>query len=515
MRKHTIPAALIVILLVAWALLTVRMSAPWYGVQEAGRVWISAAVRNHEFYGIERTGLMMTRRTAPVPDAEDLGYYSHHPPMGVWVPTIVTQITGFHETGMRFGFMALTLISLCIFYVLVRRLYGVRVGIWAVFFFSLTPMVAYMGGQPGFAQASIIVALLYFAVLIDWVRKPTRGRLIALIALAWLAVWTAWAAVFFIACGGLVAMLLGDKRHRVAVVGFGAVCVAAFITLITYYQSVWDGAINSILEAFVWRTSTASWRPETEPFTALEYAYRLTHDVAVYGSMSLILLAAFGLFALYKFGSSQTNFFTFGLLVSGMFYLLAFPNASYIHDYYKVYIFPALAISAAMTVVHLRSHAGIKRFMRPVVDGLLVALFLSGGFIFVVLHSAGAQPVLSAIINTVNDTHQPGDKVAVFLEDAALNGQHGGRHERVIEFYTRQPVEMWQATPSDALSLDTEDTGRVLYIYCRNPENHAATPTEEQAAAQAELHLLDAHPGTPIDEVRCTLYIFSADDDAA
>jgi hypothetical protein len=80
-----IPRALIVLLLVAWALLMFRANAPYFGDQDAYRVWVASAVQNFEIYGLEQTGGMMTRNSGPN-EPDELLFYSHHPPMLAWVP---------------------------------------------------------------------------------------------------------------------------------------------------------------------------------------------------------------------------------------------------------------------------------------------------------------------------------------------------------------------------------------------------------------------------------------------
>ena len=73
----------LLILLVAWALLTVRLDAPWFGIAEENGAWISAAVRNYRLYGADNLWLMQVLNAGPA-TPETCHYYVHHPPLVVW-----------------------------------------------------------------------------------------------------------------------------------------------------------------------------------------------------------------------------------------------------------------------------------------------------------------------------------------------------------------------------------------------------------------------------------------------
>lgn len=89
---------LILLLLLVWGLLVIRLDAPWYGLQEAPRTWVPAGVRNYQTYGLEATGLMVIRNTDPA-DPADFQYYSHHPPLIIWLPALIAIPVGFNEVA--------------------------------------------------------------------------------------------------------------------------------------------------------------------------------------------------------------------------------------------------------------------------------------------------------------------------------------------------------------------------------------------------------------------------------
>ncbi len=446
------------LLLVMWGLLVIRLGAPWYGIQEAPRLWMAAAVRNHHWYGLDGTGGMVVRNFE-VSDRADFVYYSHHPPTAIWLPYALTLVFGQNELAMRYGFAAVTLIGAAAFYVFVRRLHGERLAWWATAFYGLTPMIAYYGRVPGHDPLGMAVVMLYSAVLVNWLRQPRRDRLLLLALLAWLAVWTAWPAVVLVGTLGLAAMWLGDRRHRLAVPVLGVVCAVGFITMMAYYQSQWDGAIDSISDAFGLRASNLSDDRDSEPFTALAFAWQTVVHVMVFATPGLALMAAGGVWPLLRRSSPVGVAFWWGLLAGGLIYQLIFRNASYVHDYYKITLIPALAIAAAAAWTHLRHHPTIRRWSRPLLDSLLLLAVVSGGALLIWLHESGNRPHLPPLIATLNEQATPDDVVVTHL---------AGRDQVwPLMHYTSRNI-LQNMTQAEALALARTQPARVVYIDCES-----------------------------------------------
>ena len=435
----------IVLLLIAWALLIFRIGTPFYGVQDAPRVWIAAAVRNYDLYGLENTGLMMIRNTTPT-TPENFNYYSHHPPMMVWLPAFTTLPIGFNEIGIRFGFISVTLISVAALFVLARRLYDMRVARWATFFYLIVPMTAYLGRVPGQSQLSLMVSLLFGAVLVNWLRKPNPARFALLIALGVLAVWTAWAAVFMVAFLGVAAFWRGNGRQKRAIVMLACVMLVALIGLLLFYQVQWPDSIDSILEAFVWRTSSASLTEDSESFTAIAFVGRMFLHLISLITPGVTLLALWGILPLRK----RDNLILLALFAGGLAYQLVFRNASYIHDYYKGFMLPAMAISAGAAFVYVRK---TNHYTRPIMDAFLLTTIVISMVFTLGLHNTGHQPWIDAVIKKINSEPEARTIASNIIPNSA-NG-----YTTAIEFYTQRPI-MW------GLDAETARQRDVLYLYC-------------------------------------------------
>ncbi|RMG72904.1 MAG: hypothetical protein D6711_12045 [Chloroflexi bacterium] len=453
---------LLLLLIVFWGVMVFRLDSTWDGTEE--RVWIAAAIRNYHYYDFADIGLMVTRN--PVPGTtEDLQFYTSHPPVAIWIPAILTEFLGFNELAIRYASVAATLLSATVLYVIGRRLYNNDIAFWATLFYAGTPFIAYYSRLPGYTPFGMLFSLLYTAIIINWLKRPTQARFLALLILTWLAVWTAWAAVFFIGTIGIIAMWQGQVLHKKRVVLLGISSVLAFITLIVFYQIQWEGSIDGLVHRFLWRTSNASGRQGTDAFNVLDYLIKNFSHIIYLATPSLFFLSIWGVVIIKKRGGNHA--ILIGLLLAGVLYQVAFRNASYIHPYYKAYLVPAMALSAGFVVVYARK----GRWKRPIIDGLIASMMLvSVGVIGVMHFMADNQPWIFEIINTFQAQSTEDDILAVNFIDP--------KHNQVIQFYLFRPVVQIDST-IDIQNLADESQRRVLYIYCTELPATELVPTIE------------------------------------
>ena len=476
---------LIIIFLLAWALLIFRLDAPWNGQQ--ARVWVPASVRNFERYSFEEVGLLPTRTGYPV-EPDNLERYTSHPPLIVYVPAVTSALLGFNELAMRWGFAAVTLLSTAAMYVIGRRLYGVRVARWATLIYALVPFVSFIGRVPGHDPLGMAAGLLFAAVMINWLRRPNRWRFLALAGCAILAAWSAWLGVFIIGFVGITALFLGDRRHRVGVVGLGVVTLGAIAALLLFYQAQWSGSFEFIVDKFFYRTSDSVLRSGADSFSLFEFFVRITAHVAYLGSPGLIILAMWGVFTMRRKRVDRfAVVFTLGLFVSGLMYQLVFRNASYIHDYYKVSLVPALALSGALAFVYGRQNPRIRRWARPALDGILLfGVVACALFVYVISHVSESIPWIPDVYTAINATVPADEPVVLNFQDAA--------DVPTLEFYTDRPLIGAQ---NYVAVLDNTPT---WYVYCQN------LPLVETQLTAPEAHTVLA-PGL-VQEISedCRLY---------
>jgi 4-amino-4-deoxy-L-arabinose transferase-like glycosyltransferase len=413
-------------------------------------------------------------------------YSSHHPPLIAWIPAIITQFTGFHELGVRFAFAAATLISVCAIHVLARRLYNEQIAFWTAFFYAFTPMVAYFGRVTGHEAFGLASALLFAAVMVNWLRQPTRPRYLALIFLVWLSVWTAWLAMFFVGMLGIAAMWIASRQQRIGIIALGVWTVIAVVVMMLFYEAQWAGSIRDLLDAFVWRTSNAAGRPDDPSFTIVQFIVKISAHIIFFVTPTLTFLSLWGIRYVHRYSSRQTKTILAGLLMSAFAYLIVFRNANYIHDYYKIVFVPAMAISSATVMFYAHTERRMRRWARPAIHVLVGAMIVTSVLTVGIMHLAGRQPRIHAIIDSLNNEISRDDVVISFIDDDVYG------YDRVVQFYTFHAVH-WQQTPDDALTIAETSDHRVWYVYCIAKDG--AFPQE-----------LDAYDSTLIYKDQCRLY---------
>jgi hypothetical protein len=482
-QSRSVPIRLLVLFIVFWALWTARLGAKFYGEQDSYKTWVPSAVRNYEIYDYDDIGFMIVRNGYP-DTIENLVFYSHHPPLIVWLPALFDKVAGLNEVSVRFVFVAAMMIAAAAFYAMVKHLYDEKLAFWAVFFFGITPFVAYFQTSYAHEPLSFMAFCLFGAIYAHWLKRPTVLRYVGLVATAVLATWSAWSAVIFVGMFGICGMFFVGRKQRIGIVVLGGVTVLSIVVMMLLYESWWTGAIDSLLEAYVYRTSTDSFTPGTEPFTLVQWVTRNSRDVVTFGTLGLVALAFIGIYFLYKYGTRSANALTLSLLLAALTYLVLFRNATYIHHYYKAFLIPVLAIAAAATVVYTRKIR--PRVLHPVVDGLIIACVVQSIYILLPIVATTHEPSLTNIINYINGLQTQPDLIIVRFPSVNPGSDHA------IEYYTMHRIQ-W-GVRLNQLPENIEG----LYIYC----------------AENQQYVIDHYggsppPSTPLDEL-CTAYDLAA-----
>jgi hypothetical protein len=445
-RKRISPW-LLLILLCAWALLTLRIGSAWFGHQDANGAWISVAVRNYQLHGFFLLGGSIDRNTDLT---GGVVAYTHHPPLMVWLSALPALLVGYDETLIRWVAACCTMLGASALYVLARRLNGTRFAMWGAAFYLLTPMTAYFGRMPDHEAPALMFVLLFAAVLAEWPRRPTRARWWALLALGVLTAWTAWGGLIVVVALGAGALAVSRRRAPLLVIG--AAVAASVVVMYGYYLIFAPDAITDLISVWVWRTSTSSLDPGSVPFTAAQFVTRILMRLHTLYTPSMLIIALVGVPVVVRRGG-WLRIVLAALLAAGFGYTLIFPNAAYIHDYYLIYTAPGLAMLAAAGVTLLPG--GAPRWLRPVTVGLaLVALPTSLYYLASIYRTADSTLGLE-FARVVHDHTAPGDLIMSNVPSIGL----------APEFYAERAIH-WQTMPADALAAAQRADRPAFYLQC-------------------------------------------------
>lgn len=454
-HKPRIPVTFLLILLASWGLMLVNIELPWWEQGGDNGAWISGVVRNYDRYGALDIGLVQILNYEPAtPDTFE--YYMHHPPMIVWQTYFTRQLFGFHEASFRYLAAIMTLISSVAMYVLIRRLSRNETqALWGMAIYAFTPMMLFYGRMPDHEAPALAFVLLLFAVLVNLSIRVTRARLLACIVLVFLCAWTAWAVLIFIGIAGIWLLWLNPKRNWKMFLGFGVVTVGSVILLIVYYQSQYADTINDLLAVFVHRTSNQELSRGSASFTLVEFLWQNFIHILLLFTPSLLFLMAIGWIAARWRGDRRANGLIIALLASALVYFLVFRNATYIHNYYKIYLTPFLALSASYAMVAHQPYRGRKqRVTSAVMRGFILGGIITGGFSFGLFHQSAVRPQLDEARALLAEQSQVGDRIFTNLDYGV----------KPLAFYSSTIMD-GNRTPETILSYLESDT-KFAYLYC-------------------------------------------------
>jgi 4-amino-4-deoxy-L-arabinose transferase-like glycosyltransferase len=451
-RDHKL-TILVLILVVGWGALTIRIGAPWVGHQDGNGAWISTAIRNYERYGFGTLGGMVALDNSPV-QPDNFHYYPNHPPFPVWLPSLPVLLFGYHEVLVRFVFAACSLLSIAAFYALTRRLFGNSQAISGTAFYAFTPMLAYFGRMPDHEAPALLLLLLFAWVMVLWLHRPSRVRGSILAALIVAQAWTAWGGlicVFGVCAGG---WWLSQGRQRVSAFILAALGVIGAFAVVVFYQLQWSGSIGSFVDSFLWRTSNQTFVQGSEPFTWGQYVVRQLFRLITLFTPTIGVIAVLGIVPVLRETSRLRKAIPLALLLGGVCFVLLFRNASYIHDYYLVYITPAAAIFAAYGLHYWWQQRRTQRWMRPLLVGLLVATPIASIRYLDQLYQGSDQTEPLVIAQAIE---QHTEATALIMSNLPSVGL-------AIDFYASRDI-MWEIAPEEAAAR-RDEREFVYYFHC-------------------------------------------------
>jgi 4-amino-4-deoxy-L-arabinose transferase-like glycosyltransferase len=458
---------MLLLLLILWRLLLLFVNSPWLGHHDANGVWLGAAARNLRVYGPVQITLVPLLNRAPVPP--DLpNYYVNHPPLLVWVTALFETVFGAREMSARLVSIFSTMVSVAAFYVLCRRLYGYTHGLVCATLYALTPMIIYFGRMPNHEPLSLAFLMLFGAVFVGWMQQPTRRRWWAMAVLGFVAVWTAWASLFVILALCAFGLWAAKPAQRWQLLGLGGVGVLALVSIVFFYSLQYPDTLNRLLYAFSWRTSTRS--EVSESFTFLQFSGETLVHLIADCTLALVVLAFIGFVPALCQGSRLNQAVLLALGAAGLGYNLVFRSASYVHDYYKIYLLPFLAIAAACAVVYaFRSHR-LRRFVEPALIALLLVSTVTAVLISSKWYAPSRDELILQMADLIAAHTAPADTVFTNLT-----------FNPPLEYYAFRKM-VWEIQPAEVASLAAAASPAV-YLYC--PWLGAAEADQPATNAQA------------------------------
>jgi hypothetical protein len=362
-------------------LLASEIDRPWInGADYNGAVWSQAA------HNILRAGLTETSGASsgfyfgplPIPP---WGYYLHHPPLLHLAIAALFALFGEHEWVARLVPIGCSLLSVVLFWLLVRNCAGVRLATLASVVFACLPMQLRYGAMVNFEPC---VLMLILGALLCLRLHHVTGRVgwkYGALAVVVVGLWVDWAMHLFvvaICASWLWRRKVGDRRFAVVLL------LTTFLSAAVYVLRIADlrpDAWQNLYHTFMFRLGTGHGRH----FTALQWATRISDTIVSYFLPIGLLMAGIGALLLWKarlrdeglqwLGRAALSVFVMDALFIGVF-----QNDSYIHQYLAFYFLAPISIAAGVTLDRLIAQLAKPKFLfrgAPEVAGCLGLIWLS------------------------------------------------------------------------------------------------------------------------------------------
>ena len=477
---------MVLLLLVFFRLATLWLDKPFAGHHDWDNVDVDNVVRNYLRDGYAESDFLNIRSR---PDAlpEHLYVYRSRPPtMGIYVSLLVRGMGDF-PTTIRTALIFLSMISICVFYQLARRIYGRRIGWLAAFFFTFSPTVVYFSRIANWEQGSALFTCAFLLAYVCWLQDQRRWQLILAYVLAFLSIWWLHDMAFLLAVLFIYSLLMGTRRQQIHTFGMG---LAGLFALILFFFVTTNGFDSEALDQLRNRAELKSGSQVEEilgsgvikQFTIPDFIGRWLFRIQYGYSPFMLIFVLMGLSFLIRTRSlPREAYLVLAWLLAGFVSIVFWRNSSYLHDYIMLYIFAMpFALLAGVGLSRVWQHNSLiarNRVQRFAAGGVFGHLLLCLGAVIFLTNftNRGMLWLAEQIAERTTQT-----------EIVGLNIPYTGPH---IEYYADRTLIFQAADTSENIIQRLEGGNYDLFISCRPAANPAPSLP---ASFQVEVLTADA-----------------------
>jgi dolichyl-phosphate-mannose-protein mannosyltransferase len=306
-----------------------------------------------------RAGL---RATAGVPSAfyfgplpiPPSGYYTHHPPLLSMTLAGMFVVLGEHEWVARLLPIAFSLSSLVLLWLMVKECAGNRAAAFSALLFAAMPMELFYGRMVNFEPIDLVWMLGGLLCLRRWEQTGQPRWRNSMLAAFVLALWTAWLGYMFVLVVCIHFFVTPGRRNpRLALLLLG-LCLASVVLFLLHIRWVQPNAWQNLIDAFNRRMSTQLVASGPK-ITWAAWCRRIGGSLTEHIQPIAWVLALIGAVRLVRRRSEDERLRWLGwaalcFFVLSAFYIVAFRNASYIHDYASFYFIVPVAIAGGVAL---------------------------------------------------------------------------------------------------------------------------------------------------------------------
>jgi 4-amino-4-deoxy-L-arabinose transferase-like glycosyltransferase len=332
-----------------------NLRKPFVGIHDWNGARYGNIARNYLRYGFSSVKMGQVENSGGQVHSQ-FSYYTHYPPILPILISISYRILGITEAATRLVPLLTTAGSVVLIYFIGRTIFRWEVGLIASLFALATPMVRYFGKNPVHEPLALFFALISFFGSALVLKKEKRGWLLVYLGLI-LTSLTNWSGIFL----GLALSLIFFRKVSapwLMTIWFGVFLLTGlhFVHIYVLTQSFAGG---DIFEAFLLRTSLGGSATLTS-FSLLEFINQIRLWSSILFTLSLLATSLIGCYFLMRQGVDRQKIFLLGLLIYGAGYPLAFPNATFLHNYFIYGLTAFLGLTAAYGIYSIPKTEAVR-----------------------------------------------------------------------------------------------------------------------------------------------------------
>jgi 4-amino-4-deoxy-L-arabinose transferase-like glycosyltransferase len=291
--------------------------------------------------------------TMPIPPE---AYYTHHPPLLSLMLTGMFSLFGEKEWVARSLPVACSLLSVMLLWWLVRDCANARTASFCVLAFAAMPMELRYGRMVNFEPLDLVWMLGAFLGLRLWAKTARRGwRFLAFGAIL-LALWTGWLGYLFVL---VLCAFFAFSRQRRNLARASLYLMMMIVSLVLFFwevHHVYPGAWREMMSALNYRAASGDHAIAWRDWAARMFAILTGHIQPV--SWLLALAGAVIVWKSEKDAPQRwLGWVAFCFFALSAIYVVAFRNASSVHDYASFYFTVPVAVMAAIALDFLCQRA--------------------------------------------------------------------------------------------------------------------------------------------------------------
>ncbi len=276
------------------------------------------------------------------------GWTSYLPTLPLLI-SISFIVFGVSEWAVRFIPLTFSIVGVCYFYLVIKKLWNIRVALIASLFYTLTPMFVYFGKLPvpDIPIIGLLIASFYYYLL--WLEKNNKKNLFLLCICFLIAASFGWTSGYFSVL--IIAHSLFLKRFKKELLILPLIfLISLTVQFSLIFYKTGQLITNEILSTIKFRLTDNNISFGGQSFTLVNYIRQEISWFQAYFTRVLIFFS--GLYLIKNFFSKINiqKLTVLFFLILGLCHPMIFSRYVFIHDFLNIYMLPFYALAGALGV---------------------------------------------------------------------------------------------------------------------------------------------------------------------